>query len=89
MIRDIQDEIIRLKKEKNICILAHSYQAAEILEVADYTGDSFQLSVMAQKTDADTVIMCGVKFMAETVKMMELCMKYHFLLMICLLKYME
>ena len=70
MIRDIQDEIIRLKKEKNICILAHSYQAAEILEVADYTGDSFQLSVMAQKTDADTVIMCGVKFMAETVKIL-------------------
>ena len=70
MIRDIQDEIIRLKKEKNICILAHSYQAAEILEVADYTGDSFQLSVMAEKTDADTVIMCGVKFMAETVKIL-------------------
>ncbi len=70
MIRNIQDEIIRLKKEKNICILAHSYQAAEILEVADYTGDSFQLSVMAQKTDAQTVIMCGVKFMAETVKIL-------------------
>lgn len=70
MIRNIQDEIIRLKKEKNICILAHSYQAAEILEVADYTGDSFQLSVMAEKTDAETVIMCGVKFMAETVKIL-------------------
>jgi len=70
MIRNIQDEIIRLKKEKNICILAHSYQAAEILEVADYTGDSFQLSVMAEKTDAQTVIMCGVKFMAETVKIL-------------------
>ena len=70
MIRNIQDEIIRLKKEKNICILAHSYQAAEILEVADYTGDSFQLSLMAQKTDASTVIMCGVRFMAETVKIL-------------------
>lgn len=70
MIRNIQDEIIRLKKEKNICILAHSYQAAEILEVADYTGDSFQLSCMAQKTDASTVIMCGVRFMAETVKIL-------------------
>lgn len=70
MIRNIQDEIIRLKKEKNICILAHSYQAAEILEVADYTGDSYQLSVMAEKTDADTVIMCGVRFMAETVKIL-------------------
>lgn len=70
MIRDIQDEIIRLKKEKDICILAHSYQAAEILEVADYTGDSYQLSVMAAKTSASTVIMCGVKFMAETVKIL-------------------
>ena len=39
MIKDIQEEIIRLKKEKDICILAHSYQAHEILEVADYTGD--------------------------------------------------
>lgn len=70
MIRDIQDEIIKIKKEKNICILAHSYQAAEILEVADYTGDSFQLSVMAEKTNAETVIMCGVRFMAETVKIL-------------------
>ena len=70
MIRDIQDEIIILKKEKNVCILAHSYQAAEILEVADYTGDSFQLSVMAEKTNAETVIMCGVRFMAETVKIL-------------------
>jgi quinolinate synthase len=70
MIRDIQQEILKLKKEKNICILAHSYQAAETLEVADFTGDSFQLSLMAQKAQADTVIMCGVRFMAETVKIL-------------------
>lgn len=70
MIRDIQQEILKLKKEKDICILAHSYQAVEILEVADYTGDSFQLSLMAQKAQADTVIMCGVRFMAETVKIL-------------------
>ena len=70
MIRDIQQEILKLKREKNCCILAHSYQAAEILEVADYTGDSFQLSLMAQKAEADTVIMCGVRFMAETVKIL-------------------
>ena len=44
---DIQNEIIRLKKEKDICILAHSYQAKEILEVADFTGDSYKLSVLA------------------------------------------
>ncbi len=69
-IYDIQQEIARLKKEKNICILAHSYQAHEILEVADYTGDSFQLSVKAQSVEADTVVMCGVRFMAETVKLL-------------------
>lgn len=70
MINDIQEEIIRLKKEKDICILAHSYQAHEILEVADYTGDSFQLSVMASKAPQKTIIMCGVRFMAETVKLL-------------------
>lgn len=70
MIRDIQDEIIKLKKEKDICILAHSYQAREIVEVADFVGDSFQLSVMATKAPQKTVIMCGVRFMAETVKIL-------------------
>ena len=70
MLRDIQDEIIRIKKEKDICILAHSYQAREILEVADFSGDSFQLSVMAQKAPQKNVIMCGVRFMAETVKVL-------------------
>ncbi|MEI6580110.1 MAG: quinolinate synthase NadA, partial [Eubacteriales bacterium] len=70
MIRDIQNEIVKLKKEKDICILAHSYQAAEILEIADFTGDSFQLSVMAGKAAQKTAIMCGVRFMAETVKIL-------------------
>lgn len=69
-IREIQEEILRLKKEKNICILAHSYVAKEIIEVADFTGDSYALSVKAMKTDAKTVIMCGVRFMAETVKIL-------------------
>lgn len=69
-IREIQEEILRLKKEKNICILAHSYVAKEIQEVADFTGDSYALSVKAKDTDADTVIMCGVRFMAETVKIL-------------------
>ncbi len=70
MIKDIQEEIIKLKKEKDICILAHSYQAHEILEIADFTGDSFQLSVMAEKAPQKTVLMCGVRFMAETVKIL-------------------
>ncbi|MDR3012321.1 MAG: quinolinate synthase NadA [Chitinispirillales bacterium] len=69
-IREMQDEIIRLKKEKDICVIAHSYQAREIIEIADYTGDSFQLSVMAGEATQKTVIMCGVRFMAETVKIL-------------------
>lgn len=68
--REIQDEIIRIKNEKGICILAHAYQGHEIWEVADYIGDSFGLSQQAAKADADTVIMCGVRFMAETVKIL-------------------
>lgn len=70
MIREIQDEILRLKKEKDVCILAHSYQAREIAEVADFVGDSYQLSVKATTAPQKTVIMCGVRFMAETVKIL-------------------
>jgi quinolinate synthase len=70
MIRELQDKILKLKKEKNVGIVAHSYQASEITEIADVMGDSFQLSVAAQKMDADTIIMCGVRFMAETVKIL-------------------
>ena len=69
-IKDIQEQIIKLKKEKDICILAHCYQSPEILEVADFTGDSFALSVSASKVKNKTVIMCGVRFMAETVKLL-------------------
>lgn len=70
MIKDIQQEIIKLKKENDICILAHCYQSPEILEVADFVGDSFALSVEASKVKNKTVIMCGVRFMAETVKIL-------------------
>ena len=69
-IQEIQQEILRLKKEKNICILAHAYQGQEILEIADYMGDSYGLSVQAAKSDCDGVIMCGVRFMAETCKVL-------------------
>ena len=68
--KDIQQEIIRLKKEKDICILAHSYQGHEIIETADFTGDSYKLSVDATKVTAKNVIFCGVHFMAETAKML-------------------
>ncbi len=66
----IQERILRLKQEKNACILAHCYQTHDILEVADYVGDSFGLAQNASKTDCRTVIMCGVRFMAETVKIL-------------------
>ncbi len=69
-VRELQDEIIRLKKEKNICILAHAYQRQDIWDVADYIGDSFGLSQRAANVQSDTVIMCGVRFMAETVKIL-------------------
>lgn len=69
-VRELQDEIIRLKKEKSICILAHAYQRQDIWEVADYIGDSFGLSRQAAKVQAESVIMCGVRFMAETVKIL-------------------
>ncbi len=69
-IREIQDEIIRLKKENDICILAHSYVSRDVREVADYTGDSYKLSVLAKDVKQKTVLMCGVRFMAETVKIL-------------------
>ena len=68
--RELQDEIIHLKKEKDICILAHAYQSHDIWEVADYVGDSYGLSVQAAKAAQSTVLMCGVRFMAETVKIL-------------------
>ena len=70
MMKDIQQEILELKKQKDICILAHSYQAREIIEIADITGDSYKLSVEAAKVEARNILMCGVHFMAETAKML-------------------
>lgn len=69
-VHELQQEILRLKKEKNVCILAHAYQRHDILEVADFVGDSFGLSQQAAKTQASTLLMCGVRFMAETAKIL-------------------
>ncbi|MDD7113873.1 MAG: quinolinate synthase NadA [Lachnospiraceae bacterium] len=68
--KEMQERILQLKKENDICILAHAYQSHDIWEVADYVGDSYGLSVQAAKSDCSTVLMCGVRFMAETVKIL-------------------
>ncbi len=69
-ISDIQQRILQLKKEKDVCILAHCYQTHDILEIADFTGDSFALARKAEKSPSKNVMMCGVRFMAETVKIL-------------------
>jgi len=70
MIENVKQQILKLKKERDFLILAHSYQAPEILEIADEVGDSFALSTVAMKYPQKNIILCGVKFMAETVKIL-------------------
>lgn len=69
-IQEMHDEIVRLKKENDIYILAHSYQTRDVTEVADFVGDSYALAKKAQTVPHKNVIMCGVRFMAETVKIL-------------------
>ncbi len=66
----IQAEILRLKKEQDVCILAHAYQSQPILEIADYVGDSYGLSIQAANSSAKAFLLCGVRFMAETCKIL-------------------
>src|SRR5713101_3213681 len=67
---ELEQEILRLKRTMNAVILAHYYQDSEIQDLADFVGDSLQLSQQAAVTSADVIVFAGVLFMAETAKIL-------------------
>lgn len=67
---DLREKIIELKKQRNAIILAHYYQCDEVQEIADYVGDSYYLSKIAKDSSENTIVFCGVKFMAESAKIL-------------------